>query len=99
MINQMINQINMNNLQLQDSKPKMNICFVGDVNCNFVCDYGTKIKDVLDKFSNRVGKSKNKFRFLFDEKTLDNSDERKIVKLLIIKNQQQIIIRVFELGL
>ena len=30
MQNQMINQINMNNLQMQDSKPKMNICFVGD---------------------------------------------------------------------
>ena len=63
MQNQMINQINMNNLQMQDSKPKMNISFVGGVNCNFVCDYDTKIKDVLDKFSNRVGKPKDKYRF------------------------------------
>ena len=99
MQNQMINQINMNNLQMQDSKPKMNICFVGDVNCNFVCDYGTKIKDVLDKFSNRVGKPKNKCRFLLDGKILDNNDERKIEKLPLLPNPTQTIITVYELGL
>ena len=46
---------------MQDSKPKMNIIFTYRGHTyTFICDYGTKIKDVLDKFSNRVGKSKNK---------------------------------------
>ena len=100
MQNQMINQININNLQMPDSKPKLNITFVGvgGVKCNFVCDYDTKIKDVLDKFSNRVGKPKDKYRFLFKEKILDNNDERKIEKLPLLPNQTQAIITVSELG-
>ena len=99
MQNQMINQINMNNLQMQDSKPKMNISFVGNGNvyCNFVCDYGTKIKDVLNKFSNRVGKPKDGYIFLFNGKILDNNDERKIEKLPSFP-QTQISITVYELG-
>ena len=98
MQNQMINQINLNNLQMQDSKPKMNISFVGGVNCNFVFDYDTKIKDVLDKFSNRVGKPKDKYRFLLNGKILDNNDEKKIEKLPLLPNQTQSIITVSELG-
>ena len=99
MQNQMINQINMNNLQMQDWKPKMNIFFIYRGHTyTFICDYDTKIKDVLDKFSNRVGKSKNKFRFLFNGKILDNNDERKIEKLPLLYNQTQITITVSELG-
>ena len=98
MQNQMINQINMNNLQMQDSKPKMNISFVGDVYCNFVCDYGTKIKEDLDKFSNRVGKPKDKYRFLFNGKILDNNGESKIENFLSDCNINYITITVSELG-
>ena len=98
MQNQMINQINMNNLQMQDSKPKMNISFVGGVNCNFVCDYDTKIKDVLDKFSNKVGKPKDKYRFLFNGKILDNNGESKIENFLSDCNINHITITVSELG-
>ena len=100
MQNQMINQINMNNLQMQDSKHKMNITFVGvgGVKCNFVCDYGTKIKDVLDKFSNRVGKPKDKYRFLFIREKLDNNDERKIENFLLGCNSEHITITAIEIG-
>ena len=98
MQNQMINQINMNNLQMQDSKPKFNITFVGEVKCNFVCDYGTKIKDVLDKFSNRVGKPKDKYRFLFIGEKLDNNDERKIENFFLGCNSKHITINAIEIG-
>ena len=99
MQNQMINQINMNNLQIPYSKPKLNITFVGVFNINIVCDYDTKIKDVLDKFSNRVGKPKDKYRFLFKGEILDKNDERKIENILTNVNCEQIIITAIELGI
>ena len=79
MQNQMINQINMNNLQMQYSKRKMNIFFTYRGHTyNFICDYGTKIKDVLNRFSIEIGKPKDKYRFLFNARDLDYNDERKI---------------------
>ena len=79
--NQMINQINMDNLQMEDSKPKLNIYFklihpYKYFNCVF--DYGTKVKDVLNRFSIEIGKPKDKYRFLFNARNLDYNDERKI---------------------
>ena len=84
---------------MQDSKPKMNIIFTyRGFTYIFICDYGTKIKDVLDKFSNRVGKRKNKYRFLFNARDLDYNDERKIENFSSNHNKYQIIITVSELG-
>ena len=77
----------------------MNITFVGGVKCNIVCDYDTKIKDVLDKFSNRVGKPKDKYRFLFKGDKLDKNDERKIENILTNVNCEHIIITAIELGI
>ena len=100
MQNQMINQINMNNLQMQDSKPKMNIFFTyRGLTYTFICDYGTKIKDVLDKFSNRVGKPKDKYRFLFNGKILDKNDERKIENILAGVICELITITAIEFGI
>ena len=81
MQNQMINQININNTQMEDSKPKLNINFklihaYKYFNCAF--DYGTKVKDVLNRFSIEIGKPKDKYRFLFNARDLDYNDERKI---------------------
>ena len=81
MQNQMINQINMDNLQMEDSKPKLTIRFKLDqpykyFNCTF--DYGTKVKDALNRFSIEIGKPKDKYIFLFNARKLDYNDERKI---------------------
>ena len=81
MQNHMINPINMDNLQVEDSKLKLNIHFklihpYKYFNCVF--DYGTKVKDVLNRFSIEIGKPKDKYRFLFNARDLDYNDERKI---------------------
>ena len=81
MQNQMINQINMNNKQIEDSKPKLSIRFkVDHPYKHFACafDYGTKVKDVLNRFSIEIGKPKDKYIFLFNARKLDYNDERKI---------------------
>ena len=49
---------------------------------NIICNYGTKIKDVLDMFSNKIGKNKNQFRFTYKLENLDYNDERKIEDIL-----------------
>ena len=45
---------------------------------NFVIDYGTKIKDVLDKFSMKIGVPKFNYSFLLNGEELKYDDERKI---------------------
>ena len=59
---------------------KMNISFIesSGLRLNFVIDYGTKIKDVLDKFSQRVGIPKFNFYFICNRERLKYDDERKI---------------------
>ena len=59
---------------------KMNILFYesSGLKLNFVIDYGTEIKDVLDKFSQRVGIPKFNFYFYDNRGTLKYDDERKI---------------------
>ena len=64
---------------------KMNISFheSSGLRLNFVIDYGTKIKDVLDKFSEKVGIPKFNFTFLCNGEKLKYDDERKIEDHLI----------------
>ena len=59
---------------------KMNISFIesSGLRLNFVIDYGTKIKDVLDKFSMKIGVPKFNLHFLCNGETLGYDDERKI---------------------
>ena len=45
---------------------------------NIICYYGTKINDVLDMFSNKIGKNKNQFIFIFCTKRLDYNDDREV---------------------
>ena len=45
---------------------------------NIICYYGTKINDVLDMFSNKIGKNKNQFIFIFCTKRLDYDDDREV---------------------
>ena len=61
-------------------KEKMNITFyeTTGIKKNFIFDYGTRIKDVLEKFSKRIGIPKFNYTFLFNGNTLNHDDERKI---------------------
>ena len=45
---------------------------------NSFFNYGTKIKEVIENFSQRIGKSKYNYSFLFNGNILDYNDERKI---------------------
>ena len=79
---QMMNQLIFNNVQEEvNSKPKMNITFEvfsTKKKFNLICEYGLKIKEVLDQFSIKCGKPKNNFYYLFNGKRLDYDDKRKI---------------------
>ena len=77
---QMMNQFNYNNFQEKFDVKKMNITFQINTgnNINLICDYGTKIKDVLELFSKKIGKPKNNYYFLYDGYKLNYNDERKI---------------------
>ena len=78
----MMNQLIFNNVQEEvNSKPKMNITFEvfsTKKKFNLICEYGLKIKEVLDQFSIKCGKPKNNFYYLFNGKRLDYDDKRKI---------------------
>ena len=81
-----MNQLNMPNFHEKFEQKKINISLeVEDstgLKINSVFNYGTKIKEVIEKFSKRIGKSKYNYSFLFNGKILDYNDERKIEDVL-----------------
>ena len=80
----MMNQNNFNN-QENFAIKQMNLTFeINDgygTKINIVCNHGTKIKDALEMLSNRVGKNKVQFIFLYNGHALDYNENRKIEQL------------------
>ena len=77
----MMNQINVQNPCLK----KMNIVLKvinPYMHINIQFNYGTKIKEVIEIFSKRIGKPKNDYLFIFNGETLRYNDERKIENVL-----------------
>ena len=78
---QMINRNNVN-IQLNNQAKIMNLTFENEYNrlnvINIICIYGTKIREALEMFSNRMGKNKNQFKFFYKLNYLDYNDDRKI---------------------
>ena len=78
---QMMNQNNFN-IQNNNEPEKINLKFeikrTFPKSINLVFNFGTKIKDVLETFSNKIGKNKNQFTFIFNANDLDYNDDRKI---------------------
>ena len=78
-----MNQLNMQNPNEKFEQKKMNISLEGiSRKINSIFNYGTKIKEVIENFSQRIGKSKYNYSFLFNGYTLDYNDERKIEDVL-----------------
>ena len=79
-----MNQLNMQNPNEKFEQKKMNISLGlrNGTRLNSVFNYGTKIKEVIENFSQRIGKSKYNYTFLFNGNTLDYNDERKIEDVL-----------------
>ena len=82
-----MNQLNMQNPNEKFEQKKMNITLEvkgggSSLTINSVFNYGTKIKEVIENFSQRIGKSKYNYSFLFNGITLDYNDERKIEDVL-----------------
>ena len=79
-----MNQLNMQNFNEKFEQKKMNISLGlrNGTRLNSVFNYGTKIKEVIENFSQRIGKSKYNYSFLFNGNTLDYNDERKIEDVL-----------------
>ena len=79
-----MNQLNMQNPNEKFEQKKMNISLGlrNGTRLNSVFNYGTKIKEVIEKFSKRLGKSKYNYTFLFNANVLDYNDERKIEDVL-----------------
>ena len=79
-----MNQLNMQNPNEKFEQKKMNISLGlrNGTRLNSVFNYGTKIKEVIENFSQRIGKSKYNYSFLFNGITLDYNDERKIEDVL-----------------
>ena len=77
----MINRNNVN-IQLNNQAKIMNLTFENEYNrlnvINIICIYGTKIREALEMFSNRMGKNKNQFKFFYKLNYLDYNDDRKI---------------------
>ena len=59
------------------------------------CDIETRIKDSFEKFSNKIGKSKNNFTFQKDDIKLALDDVRKI-KDIIYDSREIIVIKAYE---
>ena len=77
-----------NNFDIQEEgkTEKMNLTFENEyshVHMNIICNYGTKLKDALEIFSNRIGKNKYQFTFIYNLKNLDYNDERKIGDIFV----------------
>ena len=79
-----MNQLNMPNFHEKFEQKKINISLGlrNGTRLNSVFNYGTKIKEVIENFSQRIGKSKYNYSFLFNGNTLDYNDERKIEDVL-----------------
>ena len=79
-----MNQLNMQNPNEKFEQKKINIGFGlrNGTHLNSIFNYGTKIKEVIENFSQRIGKSKYNYSFLFNGITLDYNDERKIEDVL-----------------
>ena len=79
-----MNQLNMPNFHEKFEQKKINISLEvrNGTRLNSVFNYGTKIKEVIENFSQRIGKSKYNYSFLFNGNTLDYNDERKIEDVL-----------------
>ena len=78
-----MNQLNMPNFHEKFEQKKINVSLeVNGLNIHSIFNYGTKIKEVIENFSQRIGKSKYNYTFLFNAKMLDYNDERKIEDVL-----------------
>ena len=78
-----MNQLNMQNPNEKFEQKKMNISLeLNSRKINSIFNYGTKIKEVIENFSQRIGKSKYNYSFLFNGNILDYNDERKIEDVL-----------------
>ena len=80
----LMNQLNMPNFHEKFEQKKINISVEvrNGTRLNSVFNYGTKIKEVIENFSQRIGKSKYNYSFLFNGNILDYNDERKIEDVL-----------------
>ena len=79
-----MNQLNMQNPNEKFEQKKINISLGlrNGTRLNSVFNYGTKIKEVIENFSQRIGISKYNYSFLFNGNILDYNDERKIEDVL-----------------
>ena len=79
-----MNQLNMPNFHEKFEQKKINISLGlrNGTRLNSVFNYGTKIKEVIENFSQRIGKSKYNYSILFNGNILDYNDERKIEDVL-----------------
>ena len=78
-----MNQLNMPNFHEKFEQKKINISLeVNSLKIHSIFNYGTKIKEVIENFSQRIGKSKYNYIFLFNANMLDYNDERKIEDVL-----------------
>ncbi len=80
----LMNQLNMPNFHEKFEQKKMNISLGlrNGPRLNSIFNYGTKIKEVIENFSKRIGKSKYNYIFLFNGNILNYNDERKIEDVL-----------------
>ena len=78
---QIMNQ-NINNIQENIEIKKKNIMFVikngQDPMIPITYNFGTKIKDALEIFSNKIGKNKNQLNFHYNGRYINYDDERKV---------------------
>ena len=78
---QIMNQ-NINNIQENIEIKKMSIVFVirngHDPVITITYNFGTKIKDALEIFSNKIGKNKNQLNFHYNGRYINYNDERKV---------------------
>ena len=78
---QIMNQ-NINNIQENIEIKKMSIIFIikngRDPVIPITYNFGTKIKDALEIFSNKIGKNKNQLNFHYNGRYINYNDERKV---------------------
>ena len=78
---QIMNQ-NINNIQENIEIKKMNIIFIikngHDTTISITYNFGTKTKDALEIFSNKIGKNKNQLNFRYNGRYINYDDERKV---------------------
>ena len=83
---QIMNQ-NINNIQENIEIKKKNIMFVikngHDPMIPITYNFGTKIKDALEIFSNKIGKNKNQLNFRYNGRYINYNDERKVEEAFI----------------